>query len=103
MKLTKSQLKQLIQEEIDTMQQEGLFSRKKTTPSKEDYIKTTYSPGHPDATLEADKLEALNRADEDVLEFLKAAKTLTNKERYERMLKLMNDLGDALIWTASEK
>jgi|ETNvirnome_6_100_1030635.scaffolds.fasta_scaffold18785_2 hypothetical protein len=97
MKLTKTKLKQLIQEELDTMQQEGLFSRSKPEPSKEDYVRVDYSPDHPDYLLKPDDKEALTKADDAVLGFLEAAKTINNEERLKNMWTLYTELSKALV------
>ena len=97
MKLTKTKLKQLIKEELDTMQQEGLFSRSKPEPSKEDYVRVDYSPDHPDYLLKPDDKEALTKADDAVLGFLEAAKTTSNEERLENMWALYTELSKALV------
>ncbi len=106
MKLTKSKLKQLINEELEDMQQEGLldmFSKKKPkitySPTRADYTDeewraVTTSGDLPDPTDQ----EALDASYEIIDAFLSQTQDKSNVERHVSLRKLMRDLSSLVIY-----
>ena len=111
MKLTKSKLKQLINEELEDMQQEGLldmFSKKKERhsfkPKRRDFT-------HDELHAKDTSGELPDPADQAALDasivhlhsFLEDSKSLNNVERYKAMEELMRELSNEMIWRPSRK
>ena len=111
MRLTKSQLKQLIKEELNDMQQEGLldmFSKKKERrsfkPDRGAFTHEEWRAKHTTGELPdpADQ-EALDASMEHIHAFLEDSKSLNNVERYKAMEELMRELSRAMIWRPGRK
>jgi hypothetical protein len=108
MKLTKSKLKHIIKEELDNVQQEGLFDFLKGTEKE---TRPTYKPSRGDFSHEEwharttsgelsnpEDQVALDKSYVYINEFLKDSEVLNNIERYKAMEELMRDLGRAMIY-----
>lgn len=111
MRISKSTLKQIIKEELDTMQKEGMldmFKKKKPRtsykPTRKDFTEEEWRMHTTTGELEdpADQ-QALETAHQHILDFLEDAENLGNVEKYKAMEELMRDLSRAMIWRPSKK